>query len=253
MTRKKRPNQCSECGQPASGNFCPNCGVALKGARCPKCDSRLPSGSRFCSSCGHAPGATRKGGSRWPAIVFAAAVVALLVIVMVTAGPFGPDLSTDRTPPGAQPVNPDLSGLAAGTPRAQADRFFALAMRSHESGDSTQAAYAGGMALGAYSRLPEGDADMRLHVGLLHEINGDYDAVLAQADSLERSYPDHLFAYLLRDRARAQSGDAGAANEIYRRFLEVYDVEIAKSKQEYEAHARLIDGFRNRALQAVGN
>jgi hypothetical protein len=252
MTKKPR-SYCPNCGEPASGNFCTGCGVALRGARCPKCSSQLPSGSKFCNNCGHALGAAEGTGSYTPVIVIAAAVVVLVAVVMVTVGPFGPKPPSSQTTPAIQEVNPAVSSFPAGTPRGEADRYFDQAMRAYEGGDSTRATFAGGLALGAYAELPEQDADTRFHMGLLHQIRGDYDAILAQADSIEQSNPHHLFAFLLRHRVYTQRNDSQSVNDVYRDFLEAYDVEIATGKEEYLAHGRLIEEFRTEATQAIGN
>jgi hypothetical protein len=183
----------------------------------------------------------------------AAAAVVVLVVVLITMDPLRPRPSANRALPGIQQADPNASNLAAGTTRGEADRYFDQAMRAHETGDSARAAFAGSMALEAYARLLEPDADTRFHVGLLHEITRDYDAILAQADSIELSYPTHLFTYLLRHRARTRSGDSQAVSDIYRGFLEAYDVEMATERQEYQAHARLIAALQSEARQAIGN
>jgi len=250
---KKPRSYCSNCGEPASGNFCTNCGVALRGARCPKCSNQLQSGSKFCNKCGHALGAKEGTGSYMPVIVTAAAIVVLVVVMMVTVGPFGPKAPASQAAPPAQEVNPAVSSFPVGTPRGEADRYFDQAMRAYEGGDSARAAFAGGLALGAYAELPEQDADTRFHMGLLHQIRGDYEAILVQADSIEQSNQNHLFAFLLRHRVYKQRSDSQSVNDIYREFLEAYDVEIATGKEEYLAHGRLIEEFRAEANRAVGN
>jgi predicted nucleic acid-binding Zn ribbon protein len=251
---KKPQSHCPNCGQPASGNFCTGCGAALKGAKCAKCSVPLPSGSKFCNNCGHALGAAQGTGSYTPLIIAAAAAVVLVVVAMVTVGPFGPKPPANQlAAPGVQQVNPNVSSFAAGTPRGEADRYFDQAMRAHEGRDSAQAAFAGGLALGAYSQLPEQDADTRFHMGLLLQITRDYDAILAQADSIELTYPNHLFAFLLRHRAYIQKGNSQSAGDVYRGFLEAYELEIATGKREYQSHGRLIEAFRNEAQQAIGN
>jgi hypothetical protein len=252
MSRQKHRTKCPGCGRPASGDFCPGCGAALEGSGCPNCGSRLSSGSKFCNSCGHALGASRGVGSYTPSVGIAAAAVVLVMIVVVTIGPFGPKPPARPQPPAGQ-VSPAGQLPATGTVRAEADRYFDEAMRAHETGDSARAAYAGAIALGAYSRLPEPDADTRFHLGLLHEIMRDEPAILAQADSIELSYPNHLFAYLLRRRVHARRGDSLALKAIYRDFLEAYDLEMSTGKEEYELHRRLLDALQSDATRAIQN
>lgn len=183
----------------------------------------------------------------------AAAAVAVLAVVLITIDPLRPETPAGRALPGIRQADPSVSDLAAGTPRGEADRYFDQAMRAHETGDSARAAFAGSMALDAYARLPEPDADTRFHVGLLHEITRDHDAILAQADSIELSYPNHLFTYLLRHRVYARSGDTPAVSANSRDFLEAYEAEMATQKPEYEAHARMIVAFQSEARRAVEN
>jgi len=156
------------------------------------------------------------------------------------------------TPVSAHPTVPILPPRTAATeqpyrPLQEADQFFDRAMRASESGDSAQAAFSGRIALEAYATLESLDADARFHVGLLHQITGDYDAILAQADTIELDTPNHLFALLLRDRVYLAGEDVRLVEDNHARFLEHYHSEIAIGRPEYELHSTLLDTFKAKA------
>jgi hypothetical protein len=100
------------------------------------------------------------------------------------------------------------------------------------------------MALEAYAMLDDLDADARFHIGLLHQITGDHDAILAQADSIEAGTPNHLFSVMLRHRVHAGRGDSQNTQDAYRQFLVRYDGEMAQTRPEYQLHGPLIESFR---------
>src|SRR5260370_38345877 len=74
-------------------------------------------------------------------------------------------------------------------------------MSRHAAGKPDSAAFFLPMALQAYAMLPELDADPRYHVGVLDLTAGQVTSALAQADSIARSDPTPLFAFMLRARA----------------------------------------------------
>jgi len=240
--------RCSNCGRDASGNFCGSCGAALEGAPCPECNARLEPGALFCSSCSHDLRVPRRSRMYWP-LVAALAVSGLAVILVALR--IGPG------PTSTHPTVPIIPPRASGTvqplrPLQEADQYFDRAMRAYEGGDSAQAQFAGGMALEAYAMLNDRDADARFHIGLLHEIDGDDAAILAQADSIELVSPNHLFPAILRHRVRAGSGDSEGAQDAYRQFLARYNDEMAQMRPEYQLHRGLIEDFRVEASRATG-
>ncbi len=247
MTPTQRKNTCPNCRQPATGNFCLHCGTSLQRAACPNCNSQLQSGSRFCNHCGHELGRTARVSSLTPWIVVAAAVVVLALVGMMTIGPWGP-----QPPSNIQSPQPITTPEFASTPEGEADRSFDQAMRAHENGDVERARFSGQLALNAYLALPNRTADQRFHIGLLYQISNDYDAILAQADSIEGTIPNHLFSRLLRGRVYQQTNDGEALLATYRDFLSLYEAEIATARQEYQAHRSLIETFRDDAIGAVG-
>ena len=241
MTR--RSTTCSNCGNEASGNFCRSCGAALQGAPCPECNAQLKPGALYCHSCSHDLRARRSSKLYWLLITASAVTGVVLIVVALRMG--SEPISTHPT----VPILPPRTAATAQPyrPLQEADQFFDRAMRAYERGDSAQAAFTGRMALEAYASLDSLDADARFHVGLLHQIAGDYDAILAQADTIGLDTPTHLFAWLLRDRVYLARGDVELVEDNYLRFLERYDSEIALGRPEYELHSTLLDTFRRRA------
>ena len=247
MTPTQRKTTCPNCRQPATGNFCLHCGTSLEDATCPQCNRQLPAGSKFCNKCGHQIGATRQASSLVPWAVAAAAAVVLLIVALMTIGPWGP-----QPPSSIQSPQPITTPEFASTPEGEADRSFDQAMRAHESRDVERARFSGQLSLNAYLALPARTADQRFHIGLLYQISNDYDAILAQADSIEGTIPNHLLARLLRGRVYQQTNDREALLTTYRDFLALYEAEIATARQEYQAHRSLIETFRDEAIRAVG-
>ena len=239
----RRITTCSNCGNEANGNFCRSCGAALKGAPCPECNAQLKPGALYCHSCSHDLRARHGARLYWLLITVSAVTGVVLIVAALRMG---------STPISTHPTVPILPPQTAATeqpyrPLQEADQFFDRAMRAHESSDSIQADFTGRMALEAYATLDSLDVDARFHVGLLHQIAGDYDAILAQADTIELATPTHLFALLLRERVYLALGNDALVAENYRLFLERYDGEITLGRPEYELHAMLLDGFKHKA------
>ncbi len=255
MTRSKQgrrhpANRCPTCGGTASGRFCGSCGSPLKGARCPACSATIEPGSKYCHNCSHRFGTSR--GPIW--IPYAVAGVAVAVVVAIAIGTgVGPEPTSVRLPQGLGTLPPPggVSNAVPGSPRAQADAHFDRAMRAFEGGDPAEAASAGQIALTAYRLLPERDADLRFHMGLLHEIAGNREAMLAQADSIQIADPDHLLGLLIRARVYGTDTDPALLRETYRRLLELYDGQMATSRPEYQAHGRLLEVLREEARRAL--
>jgi len=237
---------CPQCGAPATGKFCIKCGTPLKGASCPSCGTQLQTGAKFCHNCSHRLGGGRGANALLPWILVAAAAVVLVIVAVTTLRPSAPL-------PTALPTALTSQGAATpSTPRGEADALFERAMTAFENGDSSQATFAGQMALNAYALLDDRDPDSHFHIGLLQQIKGDFAAMLSQADSIEQLSPEHLFPPILRHRVALMRGDDDLMQRSYRQFLERYDGEIVTNKFEYTAHSRLIESFRIEARQAVG-
>jgi hypothetical protein len=236
--------KCPSCGAEASGKFCSSCGAALAKRACAKCGETLSAGAKFCHVCGARVGAA--GGvpapSSAPWFIAGGAVVVLVVVLAVTQ--FRPA----ATPPPASVAPAGAGGpvdLSQMTPRQAADRLFDRVMMARETGKADTAAFFAPMALQAYSMLDELDADARFHVGLLQVAAGDPAAADAQADTLARTVPTHLYASMLRAEAARVRGDSAAARRADAEYLRNYDAETAAARPEYGPHASWLATYRD--------
>ncbi len=256
--------KCPNCGTETSGKFCSNCGAALAGASCSTCGAPLTAGARFCHVCGTPLGAPRRGAGTGranlvPWIVAGVAVALLVVVFVARSG--GPSSSipggagrggASPSMPGAGPGGAATTDLSQMSPREQADRLFDRVMRAQEGGNASEVSFFGPMAVQAYAMLGKLDADARYHVGLLDAATGNEAGAAAQADSLEKESPRHLFAPLIRWEVANRRNDTAAMRRAYRQFLDNYDKEIASGKSEYDAHRTRLEGFREEARGALG-
>jgi hypothetical protein len=255
---------CPACGQQASGRFCSSCGTSLEApVTCAQCGNELPPGGRFCNQCGAPTPATEallaqrtaSPQSQLPWVVAgigAVAVVALLVVLLTRGG--DEDVATAATAaPFASGATGDPSqvDLSSMTPREAADRLYDRVMRLASSGDSAQARGFLPMALAAYQQVPEVDADVRYHLGVLSLLNDDPATTRAQADTILAAQPDHLFGLYNAAAAEQARGNAAEARRFFQRFLDVYDAEIAKALPEYTAHSEGLTSMRQEASRAV--
>lgn len=233
--------KCPNCGADAAGKFCSNCGGKLSASNCPSCGAALSAGAKFCHACGATVGAaqvTRPGAVPW--IVAGSAVVALLLVLGVTQFRSSPPPAPARSVPGGVPGGgpPDLSQMS---PRDIADRLYDRTMSAAERGIQDTVAFFAPKALSAYASLGPLDPDAHYHLGLLHIVIDDFEAALAQADTLEEGAPNHLYASLIRWGVARGRGDTAGAARARRRFLEHYDAERTVAREEYGFHAQLLE------------
>src|SRR2546426_697690 len=106
--------------------------------------------------------------------------------------------------------------------------------------------------VGAYSQLPTLDADARYHVGLLQLAGGDPSAALAQADTIQRAIPTHLFIYVLRAHAYRERGDARQEARAYADFLRNEPAEMTRNRPEYADHSDALTSFKAEASRVTG-
>lgn len=138
------------------------------------------------------------------------------------------------------------------TPEERAGRLFNRVMILAEAGKTDSVQFFLPMALGAYSQLPELDADARYHVGLLQLAGGDVEAALAQADTIQRSVPTHLFIFVLRAHAYQQRGNTQLERRAYADFLRNEPAETAKNRPEYGDHREVLNRFKQEASRVAG-
>lgn len=246
--------KCPSCGADAAGKFCSTCGAALAGASCAVCSAPLTAGARFCHVCGTPLRAPRRPASRNQMVpwIVAAVTVALLVVVLV-ARSGGPAAAPGASaPPAGMAGATGTTDLSTMTPREQADRLFDRVMRASESGNASEVTFFGPMALQAYGMIGPLDSDARFHVGLIEAALSNDAGASAQADTLARESPRHLFVPLIRWEVANRKQDTAALRRAYRQFLDNYDAEMASGKGEYADHQKRLEAFRDEARGAVG-
>jgi len=271
---------CSACGAEASGRFCNQCGGAVNAA-CRECGAALPKGARFCGECGTAVGAAPAATAAAPAATAAAApaprapllpwivsgvvLAAILLLVVVprfreaggeakaapaAAAPEAPFASAGGAGAPGTGTPPDLSTM---TPEEAADRLFNRVMTAVANGDTAQATRFVPMAIMAYGRVENLDADGRYHLAALHLVNGDAAAARAEADKLLAASPTHLFGLFVAAQAADATGKRDEAKAFFRRFDASYDAEMAKNLPEYGEHAQGLPQMREQARASAGS
>jgi len=144
---------------------------------------------------------------------------------------------------------PDISQMS---PEERANRLFNRVMILAEAGKTDSVRFFLPMALGAYGQLSQLDADARYHIGLLELAGGDVEAALAQADTLQRSMPTHLFIYVLRAHAYQQRGNTQLERRAYADFLRNEPAETARNRPEYNDHSDALKSFKTEASRVTG-
>ncbi|HET7790466.1 MAG TPA: zinc-ribbon domain-containing protein [Gemmatimonadales bacterium] len=227
---------------------------------CSACGTSLAPTARFCHKCGarvNAPAAPA-GASDWkagiPWLVAGAAAGALVTLVALRV--FGGQAAAPAEPPsavapfagGGGGVAPDISQMS---PEERATRLYNRVMTLHAEGKPDSAEFFLPMAIQAYGMLPALDADARYHLGVLDMTAGDLAGALAQADTIQRLVPTHLFAPMLRARVLDLQQNTRGAVKAYRDFLKHETAERAKQRPEYAEHAQNLDAFHQQALTAT--
>src|SRR6266571_5193738 len=143
---------------------------------------------------------------------------------------------------------PDISQMS---PEERATRLYNRVMSLHSEGKPDSAEFFLPMALQAYAMLPALDVDARYHIGVLDLTGGHAAAALAQADTIRRAVPTHLFAFMLRARALELERDPAGALRAYRDFLRNEKGERAKQRPEYAEHGQNLDAFHEQATEVT--
>lgn len=184
-----------------------------------------------------------------PWAVGTAAVLALVIAVAVqqsdsTVPAAGPDIPLDGSgrmaPSSANGIvrAPDISSMS---PRERADRLYDRVMRLAAEGKPDSARFFANMAAQAYELLGPLDNDLRYDYGRMAELSGDLNLAQQQADQILASNPDHLLGLILRARVAELRNNTAERASFNARLRNAYDVEMAKSVEEYERHKGDID------------
>jgi zinc ribbon protein len=206
---------------------------------CHACGTELSAGARFCHKCGAAVPARQAPGWRvglpWG---FGGAALGALAAVMALR--VGGDPRESRTLAGPVAVAPDISQMS---PEERANRLFDRVMILAQAGKEDSIQFFLPMAFAAYDQLPTLDNDARYHLGLLKLAGGEFAAALAQADTIQRAVPTHLFAYVLRAHAYQQQGNRPGERRAYADFLRHESAELARNRPEYTDHKDALTAF----------
>jgi hypothetical protein len=150
--------------------------------------------------------------------------------------------------PASRSTPPDISQMS---PEERATRLYNRVMTLHTQGKADSAEFFLPMALQAYAMLPALDVDARYHIGVLDLTGGNAAAALAQADTIRRTVPTHLFGFMLRARALDLQRSAAGARRAYGDFLKNEATERARRRPEYDEHAQNLDAFHGQATQVM--
>jgi zinc ribbon protein len=227
---------------------------------CQACGTALAATAKFCHKCGARVSAPTTDGQAagWraglPWGVAGAALGALVTVLALRLGG-SPRRGTgdaggveDGPLPSSPVAPPDISQMS---PEERATRLYNRVMSLHSRGQADSAEFFLPMALQAYTMLPALDVDARYHIGVLDLTGGNAAAALAQADTIRRAAPTHLFGFMLRARALELTHDAAGALRAYRAFLQNEAAERARRRPEYDEHAQNLDAFRDQAKQVT--
>jgi hypothetical protein len=124
-------------------------------------------------------------------------------------------------------------------------------MEERSAGNNERASFFLPMAIAAYRQAGPLDADGLYHLSLLEAAAGQHAESRATAERILATAPNHLLGLGAAAEAAAESGDSAAAAAFYRRFLQAYDDEIARSLPEYRDHARGIPAYLDAAQRLV--
>ena len=218
---------------------------------CQACGAALSPKARFCHKCGAQTGASPTGGWR-ASLPWGVAGVALgaLVAVLALRGSGGPQ--SDQGGAAAPFAGAPAGDISRMSPEEMAKRLFDRVMRLAEETKQDSVEFFVPMALQTYAQLPALDLDARYDIGLLHLAVRNAAGALAQADTILRVLPTHLYGFVLRGRALELGNDARGARQAYASFLRYEAAERATQRPEYAEHSQTLDAFHAEAVRGTG-
>ncbi len=132
-------------------------------------------------------------------------------------------------------------------PRAVADNMFNHVVDAAEAGDTVQLQEFLPLAVIAYAEAAPLDADGLFHLSTLHRIADDPDESLLSARTILERDPDHLLGLGAAAAASEQMGRDDDVTAYYSRLVEVYEVQVNRSLNEYLGHATFLGTLRDDA------
>lgn len=229
---------------------------------CSSCGSALSDTALFCPKCGTRVGAGPRGwrsGLPWALAGFFVGALAGVLVDGLFRRPVPATVVADSAagPVATAPFAGGGGGGAASvdiasmTPEERASRLYTRVMSLHAAGKPDSAEFFLPMALQAYAMLPEITPDAHYHIGVLLLTSGNLPAALAEADTIQRQVPAHLFADMLRARVYGLRRDTKSYEAACRSFLKHESAELAKKRPEYTEHAGTIASFHEEAAGIV--
>jgi hypothetical protein len=133
------------------------------------------------------------------------------------------------------------------SPAQRFDRLYTRIITAAQSGDQATVTQFTPMAIAAFGMLDTVTVDARYHLAMLQLHVGDLAGAQAQADTIERSTPDHLFGYVVGAAVARWNKDDRARDGSWREFLKRYDAEIASRRPEYLEHQAMLEEVKRAA------
>ena len=226
---------------------------------CSSCGTALAPTAKFCHKCGAKVGAPPSTATAsWQiGLPWGIAGAALGALVMVLALRGGGNSAGAQNPSGATPPFTGGPGGAMATtdisqmsPEEAAKRLFDRVMRLDSEGKKDSVLFFFPMAVGAYNQLPARDADAHFDLGILYVAGNDAPSALAQADTILRQAPTHLYAFILRAKAYQLQSNATGLRMAYADFLRNEAAERRRGRPEYAEHANMLDAYHQEATAA---
>ncbi|MGD2120898.1 MAG: hypothetical protein PVJ76_04100 [Gemmatimonadota bacterium] len=178
----------------------------------------------------------------------------MMVLLLVALG--YPVLTRDGSPPaggvapqgmGGDRGSSGLVDLTTMPVDSQATVLFNRVMTSSSIGDTADVEFFLPKALLIHEQLNPTDPDGLYHFALLHQVGGDFEAALAKARQGLAEVPDYLLLLAVAAESLANLGEEEEAGELYGRFLEVYDAEMALMRPGYEHHQPIFPAYKAEA------
>jgi hypothetical protein len=179
----------------------------------------------------------------------AALAVALILLVIRAKSQAAKSSSVAPAPPaGEVTAPPDISNLS---PTQRFERLYQRIISAAQSGDQATVTRFMPMAVAAFGMLDTVTVDARYHLAMLELHVGDMNAAGAQADSIKRANPQHLFSPVILAAIARWNKDERARLAAYREFLRRYDAEMAKRLPEYLEHQTMLEEVKRTASGLV--